>query len=188
MRLAVLLVCTTAGTAFGQGAGLPPEWETRRLLTELVANAKKLDPLVRQLDPNRWVEAGAPQAYVGQWQRVKESTGHLQWSAEQLAGDPDRVSLALDTLFRLQGMEGMLGSLAEGVRRYQNPAIADLLLGVASENSANHEKLKQYVQELAIVKEKEFKVMDQEAQRCRGIVGTAAPKPAPRSRPAAPKE
>lgn len=173
--------------AFGQEIGLPPEWETRKLLTELVANAKKLDPLVGQLDPNKWVEAGASKTYVSQWERVKASTGHLKWSAERLAGEPTRLSYALDTLFRLQGMEAFLGSLADGVRRYQNPAIADLLLGVAGENSTNHEKLKQYVQELAVVKEHELQLMHEEAQRCRGIVGTAAPKTRPRQ-PTAPKE
>jgi len=81
----------------------------------------------------------------------------------------------MDTYFRLQTMEQMLGSLATGVRRYQNPAIGDLLSGIANENAANREFLEQYLKDLAAVREAEFQIADAEAQRCRGILSKQPP-------------
>ena len=59
-------------------------------------------------------------------------------------------------------------------------AIADLLQSVVNENSVNRDKLRQFLQELAVQKEQEFQVADQEAQRCRSVMmkqstGSAAP-------------
>jgi len=73
------------------------------------------------------------------------------------------------------------------VRRYQNPAVGDLLVSVVSANSANRDQLRQYVTDLAQTKEQEFQIVDGEAQRCRGTLmrqppaksAPAAPKPAP---------
>ena len=62
------------------------------------------------------------------------------------------------------------GSVVEGVRKYQNPALANLMQGVLGENSANRDRLRQYVQDLAAQKEQEFAVADKEAQRCRATL------------------
>jgi len=61
----------------------------------------------------------------------------------------------------------MMVSFIEGVRRHQNPAVANLLEEIMNENSDNSQKLRDYLVELATLKETEFKVADQEAQRCR---------------------
>ena len=68
-----------------------------------------------------------------------------------------------------------LNSLVDGVRHYQNPAIGDLLMGVLAENSSNRDKLRQYITDLANTKEQEFKIVDQEAQRCRGVLTHQTP-------------
>jgi hypothetical protein len=64
-------------------------------------------------------------------------------------------------------MESTFGSVIEGIRKYQNPALAELVQAVMGENSVNRDRLRQYIQDLAEQKEQEFKVVDQEAQRCR---------------------
>jgi hypothetical protein len=156
-------------------AGLPPEWETRKQLSALVETAGRLEPVLSQLNPEAWKENGAPEAYVQQWQSTRKALSYLQISAERLAKEPTRVTLAMDTYFRLQGIDQLLGSLAAGVRRYQNPAIADLLLGIAGENSANREFLEQYMKDLAAAHESELKVMDTEAQRCRSVLSKQPP-------------
>jgi hypothetical protein len=72
----------------------------------------------------------------------------------------------------------VLTSLIDGVRKYQNPALADLLRSVLSENNASRQQLRQYLMDLASIKEQEFKVMDEEAQRCRESISklpTAVP-------------
>jgi hypothetical protein len=156
-------------------SGLPPEWETRKQLAALVATANRLDPVLGQLNPEAWKENGAPEAYVRQWQNTRKALSYLQISAERLAKEPNRVTFAMDTYFRLQSMEQMLGSLAAGVRRYQNPAIADLLMGIANENAANRDFLEQYMKDLAATHESELQVMDTEAQRCRSILSKQPP-------------
>jgi len=181
MRVLTLLwsISLTAVSLSAQSAGVPPEWETRKLLDSLVNNAKKLDPLVSQINPADWKEKGAPDAYQAQWKSVRNAIEGLQYSS-------GRLSKALDTLFRLDGLNTYLGSLAAGVRRYQNPALADLLLGIADENSANHESLKQYALDLASSKEGELKVMESEAQRCLGIIVKQPPAIPAKPKPVAP--
>ena len=102
-------------------------------------------------------------------------------AAQSLRKQPEKLTLALETLFRLQAGESQVNSLVDGVRRYQNPAVGDLLVSVVSANSANRDQLRQYVTDLAQTKEQEFKIVDTEAQRCRGSLSSrpapAAPKP-----------
>ncbi len=188
MRVLTLLwsISLTVASLSAQSAGVPPEWETRKLLDSLVNNAKKLEPLVLQINPADWKEKGAPDAYQAQWKSVRNAIEGLQYSSGRLSKEPTRLSYALDTLFRLDGLNTYLGSLASGVRRYQNPALADLLLGIADENSANHESLKQYTLDLATSKEGELKVMESEAQRCLGIIVKQPPAIPAKPKPVAP--
>jgi len=187
MRAITLLwsIGLTAAALSAQ-AGIPPEWETRKLLDSLVSNANKLAPLVEEINPASWKEKGAPDAYQPQWQRVRTAIKGLRASSTQLANEPTRISFALDTLFRLDGLNVLLGSLASGVRRYQNPALADLMLAVGDENATNREALKQYALDLASTKEGELKVMETEAQRCLSIIVNQPP-PAKLRTPAVPK-
>ena len=124
-------------------------------------------PILDQLTPQEWIAKGAPDTYVAQWKGAENELGYLVDSAKALAQSPERLTLALDTYFRMQSLEQRLGSLVEGVRNYQNPAVGDLMFGVLAENSANRDKLRQYITDLAATKEQEFKIVDQEAQRCR---------------------
>src|SRR5262249_18356248 len=100
-----------------------------------------------------------------------------------LGKQPEKLTVALDTYFRMQSLEMRLNSLVDGVRNYQNPAVGDLLIGVLAENSTNRDKLRQYITDLARTKEKEFEVADKEAQRCRGMINRQPAKP-----PASPKK
>jgi hypothetical protein len=92
-----------------------------------------------------------------------------------LEKDPERLTLALDTLFRWERLAVELTSLVDGVRHYQNPAVGDLVVSVLGENSSNRELLKQHITDLAAQKEEEFAVVDKEAQRCRGQVTRPIP-------------
>ena len=83
---------------------------------------------------------------------------------------PERLPAALDTYFRLQSVEWRLESLIEAVRRYQNPAIGDLILGELRQNTSHRDNLRQYITDLAAQKEQQFSVVDEEAQRCRAQV------------------
>jgi hypothetical protein len=131
---------------------------------------KRLKPLLDQVKPQEWIAKGAPEAYVAQTKSAQAELNYLIQSAETLQGDPEKMSAALDTIFRMDSLEAILGSLIQGIRRYQNPAMGDLLAGVIAEDANCRNKLRQYVLDLAKDKELQFKVMNEEAQRCRGVL------------------
>jgi hypothetical protein len=164
-------------------AGVATPWDTAPMVAALSTQAARLKPILDQLTPKDWVAKGAPDAYIAQWKGAEDELGFLTDSAAALEKQPEKLTLALDTYFRLQSLELRLNSLVEGVRNYQNPAVGDLLVGVAAENSANRDKLRQYITDLAASKEQEFEVADKEAQRCRGVLTKQTP-----AKPAAPKK
>jgi len=122
------------------------------------------------LDAGSWTAKGAPEAYAAQLQSSKDQARALADGAKALAGNPERLSAALEVLFREQGLETMLGSVAEALRKYQSADVAQDLIALAAEGGASRDRLQQYVVNLAAEREKEYQVMDQEAQRCRGMV------------------
>ena len=180
MKLAILfpllLTLPVAGLAQGVGA----DWDIVTIVQDLSRNSARLEPIIEQLTPNDWLAKGAPEAYVSQWQTARKELGALSTAMKQLERDPEKLSAALDAFFRLQLIDTQIKSLNDGIRQYQNPAIADLLLSVLSENSLNRGRLQQHITDLAEQKEKEFEVVDREAQRCRTQAIRQAPAPAKR--------
>jgi uncharacterized membrane protein YccC len=154
-------------SALAQQPGVPTDWDVQKLVIAIAEQSARIQPLVEQIRPKEWVAKGASDTYVQQWDSAHAQAKTVKLSADNLVREPERLSAALDTYFRLQNLEVVLTSLIDGVRKYQNPALADLLRGVLSENSASRQQLRQYLVDLATVKEQEFKVMDEEAQRCR---------------------
>jgi hypothetical protein len=172
-----LIFCTFLARG-QQQSGVQAEWDISQTLDALSAQAKRLKPILDQLTPQQWISKGAPDTYVKQWKNSEDELGYLVDTAKNLEKQPERLTLALETYFRLQSLDMQLRSLVDGVRNYQNPAVGDLLIGVLSENSSNRDKLRQYITDLAVTKEQEFKVVDQEAQRCRGVLSRQPARPA----------
>lgn len=188
MRFALVLsVCLSGTLALGQTTGstatrrsnAPPpatdqgvasEWDARKLIDALSAQEQHLKPIIDQVKPERWVSKGASQTYVAQWQTAQAQLRYLLSAGAAFSRDPEQLALGLDTYFRMEAVESMLGSLAEGVRKYQNPALASIMQSVIAENSTNRDRLRQYLQDLAQQKEEEFQVADREAQRCRAAL------------------
>jgi len=165
----VLLALIAGGLPLAgqQPAELAPEWEIRKSLAALVEETQRLKPLLEAIKPEQWSAQGAPAGYAEQLKSVLAAMDYLRVSADELAAQPDRLTKALETYFRMQSLEALLGSLSEGVRRYQNPALADLLNGAVNRGASSREMLRRYLVDLAAAKEEELKVMDAEAQRCR---------------------
>jgi hypothetical protein len=164
------------------------EWDSSKEVAAFSDQAKRLKPILDQLKPQEWVAKGAPQGYVSQWQEAEKELGYIGTSAQALEKEPERLTLALDTYFRWERLAADLNSLVEGVRRYQNPAVGDLVVSVLGENSSNRELLKQHITDVAAQNEQEFAVVDKEAQRCRGQVARPAPARPAAPKPAAPKQ
>lgn len=178
----LILPIAFVGPARAQGVSAP--WDISQTLTSLAEQSQRLLPILEQLTPEKWEAKGAPAAYTAQWRNARSEVGYLIGASEAMKKQPEKLTLGLETLFRLQAVEAQVNSLVDGVRRYQNPAVGDLLVSVVSSNSANRDQLRQYITDLAKTKEEEFQVVDREAQRCRGALMRQPPT---RSAPMVPK-
>ena len=166
-RMCAVLFGALPAVCLAQSGAISHEWEVREALTQLVSATKRLQPILDQIQAKDWIARGAPSTYVDQTQAIKNEINYLERTVGDIKKDPQRVSKTLEAYLRVQSIDAMLRSLSEGIRRYQNPAVADLLLGVMSENSEQVQKLRDYMVELVEAKEAEFKIADAEAQRCR---------------------
>jgi hypothetical protein len=192
--LAFYLSLASAALVFGQNPqptepaaaepGVASEWDARKLIDALGTQAQHLKPIVDQVQPAGWVSKGASETYVAQWNAAQAQLKYLIASSDAFSRQPERLPLGLDTYFRMQSVDATLASLTEGVRKYQNPALASIMEEVIAENSTNRDRLRQYLQDLATQKEQEFQVADREAQRCRGAL---LQQPAPKTKKAAQK-
>lgn len=178
-----LFLLVLAADAQTPQPSVSPEWDVTQATADLSAQAERIKPVLDQLTPQEWVRKGAPQTYVSQWQTAQKDLTYLARSAKALEQEPERLTLALDTYFRLQAFETQLDSLVDGVRKYQNPAVGELLVSMVAGNASNRDKLRQYITDLAAQKEQEFAVVDKEAQRCRGVLNGGATSTAPARRP-----
>jgi hypothetical protein len=162
-----------------QPAGLESDWDIAAVLQKIGAHAARVLPLLDRADAGAWKAKGAPAAYAAQLKSSKDQAHALVDDVKALSANPEALSGALQVLFREQGLETTLGSVVEAMRKYQSAEAAQQLTAVGAEAGADRDRLQRYVVNLAAEREKEYQVMDQEAQRCRSIVlgpATAAKK------------
>ncbi len=145
-------------------------WEIAPVLEEISGHGARLAEALGHIDVRPWIERGAPDTYLQQWQSAAEQAKALAETAGALARNPEKLSAGLDVLFRIQALQTMLGSLEEGMRKYQKPADADALAALAAQNGVNRSRLERYLVNLAAEQEQQLRVMDSEAQRCRALL------------------
>jgi hypothetical protein len=92
-----------------------------------------------------------------------------------ISQNPKAMQDVIRALFRVHRFDGDLNILLAAVRRYQNPALADLIESVATGDQIGVGKLEQYVLDLADATEKQLGVEDEEAQRCRASLVSQPP-------------
>src|SRR5579871_2860000 len=92
----ILLACASMA-AYAQTAappaGVSSEWDVRKLLDSLDAQAQHLKPIMDQIKPETWVAKGAPEAYVAQGKSAHAELGYLLTSSQALARDPEKLTL-----------------------------------------------------------------------------------------------
>jgi hypothetical protein len=147
--------------------GISSDWDVKGKMLALANDVARIEDLLARTRPNEWVAKGAPEAYIQQLESCKSSFQLLLESAGKLAKDPERLSTALETLFRMDSMDSLLTSLQGGIRRYQGPSLADDIMRFVADNSRHRDVLRQHSVDLAAARENEFKVIHSEAQRCR---------------------
>jgi hypothetical protein len=178
MKSALLACFLFSSLLSAQQPGVAAIWETSENIGQFVTGAVRLKPLLEQMKPQEWVAQGASQTYVTQWDGARLELDYLEQAAKLFQTEPERLTAALDTYFRWQNVEFRMESLIEAVRKYQNPAVGDLILGVLRSNTGNRDGLRNYIAQLAELKEREAAVSEEEAQRCRAdLLRPAAPAP-----------
>ncbi len=158
--------------------GLETPWQMAPVFQELADHTGRLLPLIEAANAEAWVRSGgASDTYIQQRQSAIEQVRSLAIEAKAMAATPEKLSLGLQVLIRLQALDAMIDSLADAVRRYQTPREAIELTRVAVQSGSARGRIQEYLINLAAQREKEYEVMDREAQRCRGIITQPPPRP-----------
>jgi hypothetical protein len=158
-----------------QPAGLETPWDVQKILADVGAQTGQLKPLLAQLNPQQWTQKGASSTYLLQWQGAQGQLNDVLASTQRLAQKTESLALALDVYFRLEALEVTARSLTEGAQRYGDRASADRLSAYVARSFSSRQRLRDYLQDLATSTEQNFKIADEEAQRCRGMISREAP-------------
>jgi hypothetical protein len=151
--------------------GLESAWTLHTILDELTKDNEKLEPLLAQMNPQEWVaKKGASDVYVQQWQIAHTQLNEVMAASKLLAQKTESLPLALDAYFRLEALEVTSRSLLEATSRYGDRFTADQLNGLIARNFSRRERFRDYIRDLAASSEVNFKLADEEAQRCRGMI------------------
>lgn len=182
MRQTLLCFLFTAGLCWAQEqtageAGVTPEWDVKAQMSAMREDVNRIGPLLKQLKPAEWSQKAASGTYAKQMQSSAVSLQNLVAATDRLANDPHRLTLALEAFFRMEKMETLLVSLADGVRRYQSGDLADELNTLLASNMVHRDRLRQHVTDLASAREQDLELVSQEAQRCRGSLSKPAAPP-----------
>ena len=180
--LAVCMLPCAPQTPHATPAGLEAPWDARRILTDLVKNTAELGPVIQQLNPQSWVKTkGAPSTYILQWQTAERQLTDVSTVANQLAQKTENLPLSLDLYFRMEALDVTARSLNEGVQKYADRTAAAQLNALIARNFDNRERFRGYIRDLATSLDQNFKIADEEAQRCRGTISKEPP-PSPKAR------
>jgi len=153
-----------------QPAGMLAPWEIAPVLEEVSGYGARLADALGHINVRPWIDRGASETYLEQWQSATVQAKALATTAGALAQNPEKLSAGLELLFRIQALETMVGSLERGMRKYQAPADAEALAALVAQNGASRSRLERYLVNLAAEQEQELRVMDGEAQRCRAML------------------
>jgi hypothetical protein len=192
MGIAARLLLLSAGNlaasfCFAQQAapavkGIDAPWGVRKILDDLVADNEKLRSVFGALNPQDWYsKKGASSAYIQQLEMGQRQLNDVVISSKALAQRTESLPLALDSYFRLEALEVTARSLGEGAVRYADRRTADQLNTLIARNFSTREHFRDYIQDLSRTQEQNFRVADEEAQRCRGMI-SRQPSPAKRAR------
>ena len=176
----LLISILAAQASYGQAAAPEPasvaaEWDVRAHLSDLVKDVASFESLLRRVDVEHWIGRGAPDVYRRQLMSAQEAFPHLVAATEKLSRQPELLSAAIEVMFQLERFELLVGSLRDGVRKWQSQDFANTITDALAANTTHRERLRQHVRDVALIREQEYQIANQEAQRCRGMLMTPTP-------------
>lgn len=169
-------ISAQTSSAAAPEAGLETPWNVRQTIADVLKQVDQLGPVLQRLNPQRWADAkGAPDAYIAQHATAKRQLNDLSIATKLFAQKPESLSLGLDLYFRLEALDVTARSLENGTREYADRASADKLSQLIAADFTSRQQLQSYFTDLARTQEENFKIADEEAQRCRGIISREPP-------------
>jgi hypothetical protein len=163
-------------TAADTDAGVETPWDAQKLLLELNTRNQQLKPLLESIDPQGWFDQkGAPSTFISQWHTAQDQLKYAESAVQRLTLETESISACLEAYFRMEALESTERSLLEGVRKYGERTVAEQLEQLIARNFNDRERFRTYMVDLSSNKEHLFKIADQEAQRCRGMISKEAP-------------
>ncbi len=178
--LPLLVLQVTPAAAQTPAASIAGDQPMVVLYGRLAEQTARLLPMLAQVKTEEWVAKGASETYAQQATSVTVQLKAVQQDMTSLQQHPDALQDGMKALFRVQAIHRTLDSVLTGLRRYQNPALADLIMSIAAEDAPDLQKLEEHLLEVAVQKDTEYAVVEREAQRCRGMI---VREPAPVTRP-----
>lgn len=160
-----------------QISGVQTPWDVRTIIANLIKENEQFEPVLAAIHPESWIDNGASPVYIQQLHQAQQQTRDVVITSKMLAQKTEQLSLALDEYFRLEALDITARSLVEGLRRYADRSSADKLSSFIAHNFSAREQFRDYLSNLATSQEQNFKIADQEAQRCRGMISR---EPAPK--------
>jgi hypothetical protein len=155
--------------------GVQTSWDIQQMLTALDAQNQKLKPLIDNMHPQEWLANGAPPTYASQYLETRSRLEDVMRAVKSLSQKTDSLSAALDTYFRMEAL-GIVGrSLVECIQKYGERKTAEQLSALLAQNYTSQQRFREYLRDLSAEREQEFKVADEEAQRCRGMISKEPP-------------
>jgi hypothetical protein len=162
-----LLLPILAIPVLAQPTTVMTEYDAVQLINAVADQTEKLAPMIEQIHTAEWVAKGAAPTYTQLATGALAQNKAIVRALRELVQHPAKLSDCMTALFRIQSMEMELISLDPGLRKYQNPALADLIGSILAEGHRNRDRFQQYVVDLTANREQQFEVADKEAQRCR---------------------
>jgi hypothetical protein len=174
---------TAAATKAPLATGLEAPWDVRKIVAALLKDNEELKPVIARLTPQQWYEKkGAPSTYIVQWTSAQRQVNDVVIASQLLSQNTESLSLAVDAYFRLEALETTARSLNEGAQKYEDRGTADRLSELIARNFDDRQRFRDYIRDLAASQEQDFKIADQEAQRCRGMISKESPAVSKRSK------
>lgn len=156
--------------------GLESPEEARAIVNTSLTEIDALKPVLASLHPDIWYQQkGAPSTYVVQWQTAQREVDYVDTVGRQFLRQVESLPVALDLYYRMEALEATVRSVNEGAQRYGEPATSGKLAAFVGKSFDRRQRFRDYIRDLATNLEQNYKVADDEAQRCRAIISREPP-------------
>jgi hypothetical protein len=174
--LGILLVLSPIALAAQQIAGVENNYDARKLVQAAIQADQDLKPILANLNPRDWYEKkGAPSTYNLQWQTAQDELRYVEIAGNMVLQHVDSLPPLLDLYYRMEALELTARSLDQGAQQYAPRQDADKLDRWVGHGFEVRRRMREYIQDVATSLEQNFKIADEEAQRCRAAITKVPP-------------